>query len=101
MDLEIKKWLKTEAEAFGLAGSELQVLRMAANAWQRWADCKRVIDKSGMVYQDRFQQPKERPECEIERKSMSLFLKALRELGLQSEEAPAEQFSRPPRLKQG
>jgi hypothetical protein len=72
----------------------LRLLTLAAEAWDRGEAARRAIAKHGMIYQDRFGQPRQRPECAIERDSRIGFARLLRELDL--DVAPPD--SRPPAI---
>ena len=65
---------------------DLARLAAACEARDRCAEARAVLDESGLIYTDRFDQPKPRPEVAIERDSRMAMLRALRELGLDSAE---------------
>ena len=62
-----------------------KILTLACKAWDRAEDARKIIDEKGATFQDRFQQPKERPEVKIERQSRNDFRLFIRELGLDVE----------------
>ena len=87
-------WDRT-VTAFVLEPHDLERLRVALEAWDRAQEARAVLDREGLTYLDRFDQPRPRPECNIERDNRAAFLRAWRELGLDIHE-PAE--SRPPAI---
>jgi phage terminase small subunit len=48
------------------------------------------LAEGGLIVEDRFQQPKENPCAQTERQAMNAFRLAIRELGLDLEDAPVE-----------
>lgn len=73
-----------------------RILQLACEALDRCQQARSVIDKKGLTYNDRFGQPRARPETGIERDNRLACIRALRELGLSVEE-PGD--SRPPRMR--
>ena len=90
-----RRWWADVAAEYELESHHLKLLTMAAEAWDRCCDARRILDKEGMTFYDRFGQPKSRPEIAIERDSRVAFARLLRELTLDAD-PPAE--VRPPRL---
>jgi P27 family predicted phage terminase small subunit len=90
-----RRWWSDVAEEYELESHHLKLLSMCAEAWDRCCQARQVLDKEGVTYEDRFGQPKARPEVAIERDSRVAFARLLRELTLDAD-PPAE--VRPPRL---
>ena len=90
-----RKWWASIVEEYELESHHLKILSLASAAWDRAAAAREVIDAEGAVYNDRFGQPKARPEVAIERNSMVVFARLVRELSLDTE-PPAD--VRPARL---
>lgn len=84
-----REWWKRTAEDFDLEEYHLKLLTLAAEAWDRCQEARAALAKHGTVYDDRFGQPKARPEVAIERDSRIAFARMLRELALDVE-APEE-----------
>ena len=82
---------------FDLEEHHFHLLILAGETLDRSEQARRALAEHGMVYLDKANQPKPRPEVLIERDSKDLFRRLLRELNL-SEEAPE---TRPPRLNYG
>jgi P27 family predicted phage terminase small subunit len=93
---QTRKWWAAIVDEYELESHHLRLLSLACAAWDRASAAREVIDADGAVYQDRFGQPKARPEVAIERNSMIAFARLMRELSLDAGDAPAE--VRPPRL---
>jgi phage terminase small subunit len=75
-------------EEYELEPHHVRLLTLAAEAWDRAAAAREVVDRDGMTFADRFGQPKPRPEIAIERDSRIGFARLLRELGLDVEKPP-------------
>ncbi len=92
-----KRWVRDVLASWELEEHHRRILIHAGEAWDRADGAREVIAKEGTTYLDRFQQPKMRPEVLIERDSMALFAKLIRELDLDLE--PPKENSRPPSLR--
>ena len=88
-----RKWWSSVVSEFELEGHHLKILTLSAESWDRGQQARRALQKHGIVYEDRFGQPKARPEIAIERDSRTGFARMLRELALDVD-PPTE--SRPP-----
>jgi len=93
-----RRWWSEVVEEYVLEPHHLRLLTLAAEAWDRGEEARKILAKEGLTFTDRFGQPKARPEVAIERDSRIAFARMLRELALDLEE-PDE--SRPPRLHGG
>ena len=92
---ETRRWWSSIYNSFELESHHVKLLTAAAQALDRAEQAREAIRKRGMTYQDRFGQPRARPEVAIERDSRLAFARLVRELGLDSENPPD---TRPPRL---
>lgn len=81
--------------SFLLERHDLARLEIALQAWDRMHEARKVLDAEGPTYVDRFGAPRSRPEIAHERDSRTAFIRAWRELGLDSSDA---EEVRPPRL---
>jgi phage terminase small subunit len=96
-------WLRPETAAWwhGLVGEfdfephHLRILRLACEAWDRGQEAREAISRLGAVFNDRFGQPRARPEVAIERDSRISFARLMRELALDVE-AAGDPERRPP-----
>lgn len=78
-----KKFWRETLRAFSLEDPhELELLSQACQCLDRIAAARKDIATTGAVILDRFKQPKESPSIKIERDSMVLFSRLVRELGL-------------------
>ena len=75
-------WWKSVTTDFDLEDHHLRLLQLAGEAWDRAQDAREAITEHGTVYNDRFDQPRARPEVAIERDSRVAFTRLLRELAL-------------------
>jgi hypothetical protein len=80
---------------FKLESYHLRLLRLACESWDRAEQAREVLDRDGLTFLDRFDNPRARPEVAIERDSRIAFARLLRELALDVD-PPRE--VRPPRL---
>lgn len=92
-----RRWVRDVNSRWVLESHHRRILLHAAEAWDRGEEARRVVDREGQTYLDRFNQPKLRPEVLVERDMKTLFAKLVRELDLDLE-APKE-LSRPPALR--
>jgi len=81
------------ANDYELEAHHRRLLTLAAEAWDRCQQAREALAEHGITYQDRFEQPKSRPEIAIERDNRTAFARLLRELGLDIEPPT----TRPPR----
>ena len=59
-----------------------EILLKALEAHDRAEQAGRILKREGLTYQDRFEQPRSRPEVAIERDSRAQFAKLLDQAGL-------------------
>ena len=67
---------------YQLNRDELHLLLMACEAMDRCIQARKRLAKQGLTYDDRFGQPKSRPEVAIERDSRLAFARLVKQLGL-------------------
>ena len=94
---ESKGWWRQVVSDYDLERHHLKLLQSACEAWDRVAEARALIERDGIVVEDRFGQPKAHPAVDIERHNRALFARMLRELALDVEE-PAETV-RPPTMR--
>ena len=87
-ELAVEKWYQTLAD-FDLEAHDLERLQIALEAWDRCNQAREILAEKGLTYDDRFGQPRSRPEVAIERDSRTAFMRAWRELGLDVHEPAA------------
>jgi phage terminase small subunit len=68
---------------------------MAAESWDRCTEAREILKREGLTFDDRFGQPKARPEVAIERDSRIAFARLLRELSL---DVSSPEENRPPAI---
>jgi hypothetical protein len=61
---------------------EVVIFLKACEAHDRAEQARLILKREGPTYQDRFQQPRARPEVAIERDSRASFAKLLRQINL-------------------
>ena len=82
-------WWEQVITEFDLEPHHVRLLTLAAEAWDRCAQARAILDEQGLTYIDRFGAPRARPEAAIERDSRTAFARLLRELDLDLE-GPSE-----------
>lgn len=83
---------KAVCTEFDLGDDDKTLLESACIMLDRAAAARAIIDKDGVIIEDRFEQKKPHPAIDIERQSQLAFVRIRRELGLDIE--PPD--SRPP-----
>ena len=92
-----RRWFESVCNDYDLQPHHLHLLQLAGESWDRCQQARKVLDRDGLVYLDRFDCPRARPEIAVERDSKLSFARLIRELDLDVE-APKE-ASRPPTLR--
>ena len=95
---ETKRWWRSVVADWSLEPHHERLLTLAAEAWDRCQQARMALEEHGTIFQDRFGQPKTRPEVAIERDTRLAFARLVRELALDEIEPPQ---SRPPRTGGG
>jgi hypothetical protein len=60
---DTKKWWEQVATDYELEPHHLRLLTLAAEAWDRCQQAREAIEKHGLTFNDRFEQPRPRPEA--------------------------------------
>ena len=89
-----RQWFEAVTAEYILEEHHVRLLTLACEAWDRCCEAREAIEKHGLTYIDRFDQPKIRPEAKEERANRIEFARLVRELGLDVEPPDAP---RPPR----
>ena len=92
---ETAAWAESIEQDYCLQEHHLRLLQLAAECWDQITDCLKVLAAKGPVYEDRFGQPKSRPEIAILRDGRTAFARLLRELNLDDGDSEAP---RPPTI---
>jgi phage terminase small subunit len=93
---ETAAWFKHLVGEYDFESHHIRLLTKACEAFDRSEQAREAIAKYGMTYLDRFNAPRARPECAIERDSRLAFARLVRELGIDVAQ-PAD--TRPPALR--
>lgn len=78
---ESAEWWRSVVDAYAPEDQDLHLLTLACEALDRAAEARDSLAENGTVYNDRFGQPKARPEVAIERDSRAAFARLVRQLG--------------------
>ena len=92
---ETAAWFEAVCRDYVLEPHHVRLLILAGESWDRCTAAREAIEKHGLTYEDRFEQPRSRPEVGIERDSRIAFARLVRELGLDY-----EVDNRPPSLRE-
>ncbi len=92
---ESRKWFNQVVANFDLDSHHIRLLTLAAECWDEASTARKAVEKHGLTFTDRYNQPKERPEVGTARQARIGFARLLRDLALDIE-SPAE--SRPNRI---
>lgn len=84
-----RKWWSDVVKTYEMGGTHIMLLTSACESWDRLQAAREVIDKEGPVFIDRWSQPRQRPEVDIERHCRASFERTVRLLGLTNEEPDA------------
>ncbi len=79
---ETREWWVSIVQSYELESHHLRLLTLAGEAWDRAQQARRILDARGLTYDDRYGQPRVRPEIGVERDNRIVFARMLRELGL-------------------
>lgn len=91
---EAKAWWRRITEEFTIDGGAELVLQATLEAFDRSRQARNVLEKDGLVIEDRFGQKKAHPAAAIERDAYATMLRGWRLLGLDIE--PPGAIGRPP-----
>lgn len=92
-----RAWWQRVEDTWQLEEHHLRLLTLAAEAWDRCQQAREILQRKGLIYQDRFGQPSARPEVAIERDSRLAFARLLKALDFGPQE-PKELPGRPSQL---
>src|SRR5436190_14453648 len=90
-------WWKEVVTTWELDAHHVRLLTLAAEAFDRAVQARKIVARKGLTFRDRFGQPKPRPEVAMERDARISFARLLRELDLDVE--PPGEEPRPPTLR--
>lgn len=80
-----KRWINAIRKEFSLESHHDKLLCLAGASWDRILQSREQVRKEGCYVQDRFGQAKEHPGLTTERQSMIVYLRVMREVGLDLE----------------
>jgi P27 family predicted phage terminase small subunit len=88
LSADAKKWWREVVETYELESQHLRLLALAAEAWDRCQQARRIVSKEGLVVRDRHGTPKRHPAALAEENARLAFVRVLRELDLEGEPHP-------------
>jgi phage terminase small subunit len=78
----MKEFWRGVFELKNLQPYQILILCKACETYDRAEQARRILKKEGLVYVDRFKQPRSRPEVSIERDCRAQFAKLLGQIHL-------------------
>ena len=87
-------WWRSVLRDYDLEEHHLRLLSAAAESWDRTQEAREALERHGLTFEDRFGQPRVRPEVAIERDNRLAFARILRELDLDGEPLPDPRMPR-------
>ena len=91
-----KKWLSGLRKTYQLEEHTERLLVAACVQWDRAQAARAGLDKHGLLFKDRWGQPRPNPLLEVEQKALALFARLVRESGIDLDREPPPE-SRLPR----
>lgn len=89
-----KRWWSAIASEYELEPQHLALLDQAAKCLDRIESAREILDRDGVVTQDRFGCAKPHPAMAVELQNKTIFARLVREIGLDV----TDPDSRPPRV---
>jgi len=83
-----RQWWTAVVKKHKLSEPQCQLLTLAGEAWDRSAQARCSLEQDGLIFHDRFGQPRPRPEINIEKDAKLLFARLLRELQISAQNLP-------------
>ena len=90
-------WLEAVSAGWSWEPHEREVLRMAAEARDRYRQAKEELDRDGLTFLDRFGQRRLHPAHVVERDARSAFLMAVRSLRFEESRQDGDLLALPAR----
>jgi P27 family predicted phage terminase small subunit len=92
-----KKWFSNVLADFDLEESDVKLLILACEAYDRATSARETIAECGAYYNDRFGSPRKHPAVSVLEAATIAFARLVRELAISDSEPPSE--SRPPNIR--
>ena len=89
------RWWSEVVTSFVLESHHVKILTLAAECWDKAATALAAVKNDGMFQADRWEMKHIHPGVKVHQENVALFLRAVRELGLDIEPPEA---ARPPRI---
>jgi phage terminase small subunit len=86
-----KKLWRAALADFELSPAELEVLRSACETLDRADAAAKIVKREGVTVKDRYGSPKAHPAVDAELRARGLFARLVRQLGIEFEEAEADE----------
>jgi P27 family predicted phage terminase small subunit len=80
-----RAWFEAVATSYQLEPHHFRILQLAAEAWDRAGQARRILARDGIVYYDKAGQPRKHPMISVEENARLQFARLVRELALEEE----------------
>src|SRR2546426_3284424 len=77
---DAKRWWRLVLERYELQDQHLRLLQLAAEAWDRAAQARRILKRDGLAYRDDHGHPRKHPAVSLEEQARLAFPRVLRAL---------------------
>lgn len=81
-----REWFDTIVKQCPTEEHHRRLILLAAQAWDKAEEARKILEKEGIIYHDRFGAPRPHPAVAIERNAQIAFLRMVRALNFNSEE---------------
>ncbi|SIQ11250.1 hypothetical protein SAMN05421829_102332 [Aromatoleum tolulyticum] len=92
-----KLWAKLHDDYVIDDAARLATLHEGLRAYDRAAEAAAIVTAQGITVLDRYGVPKVNPAVDVEHRSRTLFLAAMKQLQFKVDDAPPPKIGRPPR----
>ena len=79
---DTQKWMDGILKGFYLESHHESILQLAAESWDCIQQCKEEIKKDGLIYKNKFDEPRAHPAVKILDNNNIIFSRLIRELCL-------------------
>jgi len=92
---EMAAWWATVVDEYELGDHHFRILETACESWDTMRSALEIIRQEGLMYTNRFGEPRQHPAVAMARDARTSFLRSVRELALDH----AEETPRPPAIR--
>jgi len=86
LSADAKRWWLSVVDGWEIDNHGVRLVTLAAEAWDRGVQARKLLAKEGITYHDRFGAPRKHPCISIEENARIAFARLVRELNLEADE---------------